>query len=141
MLANNRGQERHQARSLSLQRGESIARRCQDSTASTIWITTTTDVSTGGFLALPPLTGVGARGVLRKAPVVDLSSSSHEGDLIVDVSRDKAFARRIFGDLNHDVLGSPGDSSSSVTPMKKKRRCVRRRLPALKLCLLLLQGP
>jgi hypothetical protein len=58
---------------------------------------------------LPPLTGVGARGVLRKAPVVDLSSSSHEGDLIVDVSRDKAFARRIFGDLNHDVLGPPGD--------------------------------
>jgi hypothetical protein len=60
---------------------------------------------------LPPLTGVGARGILRKAPVVDLSSSSHEGDLIVDVSRDKAFARRIFGDLNHDVLGPPDDDN------------------------------
>jgi hypothetical protein len=44
-----------------------------------------------------------------KAPVVVLSSSSNEGDLIADVSRDEAFARRLFGDLNRDVLGSPND--------------------------------
>jgi hypothetical protein len=44
-----------------------------------------------------------------KALVVDLSSSSDEGDLIVDVSRDEEFARSIFGDLNRDFLGPPGD--------------------------------
>jgi hypothetical protein len=57
----------------------------------------------------PPLTGVGTRGSSRKAPVVDLSSSSDDGDLITDVSRDEEFTRRLFGDLNRDVLGSPGD--------------------------------
>jgi hypothetical protein len=41
--------------------------------------------------------------------VVDLSSSSDEGDLINDVSRDEELARRLFGDLNRDVLGPPGD--------------------------------
>jgi hypothetical protein len=41
--------------------------------------------------------------------VVDLSSSSDEGYLIADVSRDEHFARRLFGDLNRDFLGLPGD--------------------------------
>jgi hypothetical protein len=41
--------------------------------------------------------------------VVDLSLSSDEEGLIVDVSRDEKFARRLFGDLNHDVLGPPDD--------------------------------
>jgi hypothetical protein len=41
--------------------------------------------------------------------VVDLSSSSDDGDLITDVSRDEEFTRRLFGDLNRDVLGSHGD--------------------------------
>jgi hypothetical protein len=41
--------------------------------------------------------------------VVDFSLSSHEGDLIADVSRDDAFTRRLFGDLNCDVLGPPSD--------------------------------
>jgi hypothetical protein len=45
----------------------------------------------------------------RKAPVVDLSSSSDEGDLIANVLWDEEFARRLFGDLNYDVLGLPGD--------------------------------
>jgi hypothetical protein len=58
---------------------------------------------------LPPLTSVGARGSSGKAPVVDLSSSSDEEDLITNVSRDEEFARRLFDDLNHDVLGPPGD--------------------------------
>jgi hypothetical protein len=37
---------------------------------------------------LPPLTGVGARGSSEKDPVVDLSSSSDEGDLIANVLYD-----------------------------------------------------
>jgi hypothetical protein len=41
--------------------------------------------------------------------VVDLSSSSDEGDLIADVSRDEEFTRRLFGDLNHDFLGPLDD--------------------------------
>jgi hypothetical protein len=41
--------------------------------------------------------------------VVDLSLFSNEGDLIIDVSWDEEFIRRLFGDLNHDVLGPPGD--------------------------------
>jgi hypothetical protein len=44
-----------------------------------------------------------------KAPVVDLSSSSDDENLIVDVSWDEKFTRRLFGDLNWDVLGPPGD--------------------------------
>jgi hypothetical protein len=41
--------------------------------------------------------------------VVDLSSSSDEGDLIVDVSWDEEYTKRFFGDINRDVLGSPDD--------------------------------
>jgi hypothetical protein len=41
--------------------------------------------------------------------VVDLSSSSVEGDIIADVSRGEEFTRRFFGDLNRDVLGPLGD--------------------------------
>jgi hypothetical protein len=40
---------------------------------------------------------------------VDLSSSSSEEGLIADVSWDVEFARRLFGDLNRNVLGSPSD--------------------------------
>jgi hypothetical protein len=40
---------------------------------------------------------------------VDLSLSFDEGDLIADVSWDEEFARRLFGDLNHNVLGPLGD--------------------------------
>jgi hypothetical protein len=74
-----------------------------------------------------------------KTPVVDLSSSSDEGDLITDVSQDEEFARNFFDDLNCDVLGHlvTAKSSSSVTPMKKKR-CARRKSPMSKLCHLLL---
>jgi hypothetical protein len=50
------------------------------------------------------------RGSSEKAQVVDLSSSSDEGDLITDASRDEEFAIRLFGDLNHDFLGPFGDS-------------------------------
>jgi hypothetical protein len=40
---------------------------------------------------------------------VDLSSSSDEEGLIANTSRDEEFTRRLFGDLNCDVLGPPGD--------------------------------
>jgi hypothetical protein len=46
--------------------------------------------------------------------VVDLSSSSDEGDLIADVSRDKEVDIRLFGDLNHDFLGLPGDDKITI---------------------------
>jgi hypothetical protein len=50
-------------------------------------------------------------GPFEKAPVVDLSSSSDDEGLILDTSRDEEFARRLFGDLNRDVLGPPGDDN------------------------------
>jgi hypothetical protein len=50
-------------------------------------------------------------GSFGKAPVVDLSSSSDEGDLIADVSRDEEFTRRLFEDFNNDVLGLPDDGN------------------------------
>jgi hypothetical protein len=43
-------------------------------------------------------------------PVIDLSSSSDVEDLLADTSRDAEFTRQLFGDLNRDVLGPPGDS-------------------------------
>jgi hypothetical protein len=50
-------------------------------------------------------------GSSRKAPLVDLSLSSDEEGLILDISRDDEFSRRLFGDLNHDVLRPPGDDN------------------------------
>jgi hypothetical protein len=43
--------------------------------------------------------------------VVDLSSSSDEECLIPDTSRDEEFARRLFCDLNRNVLGLLGDDN------------------------------
>jgi hypothetical protein len=40
---------------------------------------------------------------------VDLSSSSDEEGLIADTSRDEEFTRRLFGDLNCNILGPVGD--------------------------------
>jgi hypothetical protein len=48
-------------------------------------------------------------GSSRKTPVVDLSSSSDEENIIADVSRDDVFVRRLCCDLNCDVLGPSGD--------------------------------
>jgi hypothetical protein len=44
-----------------------------------------------------------------KAPVIDLSSSSDEEDLIAATSHDFEFTQRLFGELNRAVLGPPGD--------------------------------
>jgi hypothetical protein len=38
-----------------------------------------------------------------------VSSVSGPSSLVVDTSRDEEFARKLFGDLNHDILGPPGD--------------------------------
>jgi hypothetical protein len=48
-------------------------------------------------------------GPSEKVPLVDLFSSSDEKGLIPDTSRDEEFNKRLFGDLNRDVLGPPGD--------------------------------
>jgi hypothetical protein len=50
-------------------------------------------------------------GPSEKAPVVDLYSSSNEEGLIPDTSCDEEFTRKLFGDLNRDVLGPPGDGN------------------------------
>jgi hypothetical protein len=34
---------------------------------------------------------------------------SGPSSLVVDTSRDEEFARKLFGDLNRDILGLPGD--------------------------------
>jgi hypothetical protein len=66
-----------------------------------------------------------------KALVVDLSSSSDEGDLISNVSWDEAFASRLFGDPNRDVLGPPDDGKIIVLSDSDVRS--RRRPPTPKL--------
>jgi hypothetical protein len=40
---------------------------------------------------------------------VDLALSSGEEDSVTDTSRDEEFARKLFGDLNRDILGPPDD--------------------------------
>jgi hypothetical protein len=40
---------------------------------------------------------------------VDLVLSSSEEDSVADTSRDEEFTRKLFGDLNRDILGPPGD--------------------------------
>jgi hypothetical protein len=58
--------------------------------------------------------------------VVDLSSSSDEGDLIADVSRDEKFARKLFGNLNRDVLGPPGDGKIIILSDSDEEEEVRK---------------
>jgi hypothetical protein len=48
-------------------------------------------------------------GPSKPVPIVDLALSSSEEDPVVDTSRDEEFARKLFGDLNRDILGPPGD--------------------------------
>jgi hypothetical protein len=61
--------------------------------------------------------------------VVDLSSSSDEEGLIDDVLRDDEFVRRLFGDLNCDVLGPscggkiiiPSDSDEEEEEVREEK--------------------
>jgi hypothetical protein len=45
---------------------------------------------------------------------VDLALSSGEEDSVADTSRDEELARKLFGDLNRDILGPPGDGKIIV---------------------------
>jgi hypothetical protein len=45
---------------------------------------------------------------------VDLASSSGGEDSFADTSRDEELARKLFGDLNRDILGPPGDGKIIV---------------------------
>jgi hypothetical protein len=62
-------------------------------------------------LCLPPCEQGGPS---EPVPVVDLALSLGEEDSIADTSRDEEFARKLFGDLNRDILGSPGDGKIIV---------------------------
>jgi hypothetical protein len=46
--------------------------------------------------------------------MVDLASPSGEEDFFADTSRDEKLARKLFGDLNCDILGPPGDGKIIV---------------------------
>jgi hypothetical protein len=46
--------------------------------------------------------------------VVNLASSSGEEDSVADTSRDEELTRKLFGDLNRDILGPPGDGKIIV---------------------------
>jgi hypothetical protein len=46
--------------------------------------------------------------------MVDLASPSGEEDFFADTSQDEELARKLFGDLNHDILGPPGDGKIIV---------------------------
>jgi hypothetical protein len=45
---------------------------------------------------------------------VDLASSSGEEDFFADTSRDEELARKLFSDLNRDILRPPGDGKIIV---------------------------
>jgi hypothetical protein len=53
-------------------------------------------------------------GPSEPVPVVDLASSSGEEDSVADTSRDEELAGKLFGDLNRDILGPPGDGKIIV---------------------------
>jgi hypothetical protein len=45
---------------------------------------------------------------------VDLALSSSDEDSVADTSRDEEFVRKLFGDLNRDILGPPSDGKIIV---------------------------
>jgi hypothetical protein len=53
-------------------------------------------------------------GPSEPVPVVDLTLSSGEEDSVADTSRVEEFTRKLFGDLNRDILGPPGDGKIIV---------------------------
>jgi hypothetical protein len=50
----------------------------------------------------------------EKTPMIDLSSSSDEEKFIDDTFHDAELAKKLFGDLNHDILMPPGDGKIIV---------------------------
>jgi hypothetical protein len=53
-------------------------------------------------------------GSSRNIPVIELSSSSDEEGFFVDTTWDAEFAKQLFGDLNHDLLGSPDNGKMMI---------------------------
>jgi hypothetical protein len=70
-------------------------------------------------------------GLSRQVLVVDLSSSSIEEGLIADTSQDAEFARQLFGDLNHDVLGPPDDDKVIILSDSDEEEEVREETAAI----------
>jgi hypothetical protein len=68
-------------------------------------------VTSSRRLCLPPSEQGGPS---EPVPVVDLALSPSEEDSVADTSWDKEFARKLFGDLNRDILGPPGDGKIIV---------------------------
>jgi hypothetical protein len=62
-------------------------------------------------LCLPPSEQGGPS---EPVPVVDLALSLSEEDSVADTSRDEEFTRKLFSDLNRDILGPPGDGKIIV---------------------------
>jgi hypothetical protein len=62
-------------------------------------------------LCLPPCEQGGPS---EPVPNADLASSSGEEDSVADTSRDEELTRKLFGDLNHDIIGPPGDGKIIV---------------------------
>jgi hypothetical protein len=61
-------------------------------------------------------------GPSEPVPVVDLALSSGEEDFVADTSRDEKLARKLFGDLNRDILGPPGDGKIIVLSDSKDEK-------------------
>jgi hypothetical protein len=53
-------------------------------------------------------------GPSEKASMIDLASSSNEEGLIPDASHDFEFVQQLFGELNRDLLGPPGNDKIIV---------------------------
>jgi hypothetical protein len=62
-------------------------------------------------LCLPPCEQGGPS---EPVPIVDLASSSGEEDSVADTSRDEELARKLFDDLNRDILRLPSDGKIIV---------------------------
>jgi hypothetical protein len=45
---------------------------------------------------------------------VDLALSSGEKDSVADTSQDEELTRKLFGDINRDIIGPPGDDKIIV---------------------------
>jgi hypothetical protein len=58
--------------------------------------------------------------------MVDLSSSLDEEDLIPDTSWDEEFTKKIFSDLNRDVLGPPDDGNIIILTDSDEEEDVRK---------------
>jgi hypothetical protein len=74
-------------------------------------LTQSPPVTSSRRLCLPPSEQGGPS---EPVPVVDLALSSGEEESIADTSRDEEFTRKLFDDLNRDILGPPGDGKIIV---------------------------